>query len=51
MAARELGVAFGRGSRRRPAEVVVFAVPVVAMQAVFTAAAPHMCSGALAGWT
>lgn len=47
-AARELGVAFGPLEAAAAREVVVFAVPVVAMQAVFTAAAPHMRSGALA---
>jgi prephenate dehydrogenase len=46
-AARELGVAFGSVAEAASRQVVVVAVPVVAMKAVFTAIAPHLQPGAL----
>ena len=46
--AREVGVAFGTLADAASCDVVIFAVPVVAMQAVFAAAAPHLRPGALA---
>jgi prephenate dehydrogenase len=46
-AARELGVAFGSVAEAASRQVVVVAVPVAAMKAVFTAIAPHLQPGAL----
>jgi prephenate dehydrogenase len=46
-AAREVGVAFGSLKDTARREVVIVAVPVSAMQAVFTAIAPHLQPGAL----
>jgi prephenate dehydrogenase len=46
-AARELGVAFGSAEDCAAREVVVVAVPVRAMQAMFTRIAPHVRPGAL----
>ena len=48
--AREVGVAFGTLAAAGSCEVVIFAVPVVAMRAVFAEAAPHLNPGALAQW-
>jgi prephenate dehydrogenase len=45
--ARDLGVAFGTLAQAASRQVVVVAVPVVAMKAVFTAIAPHLQPGAL----
>ena len=46
--ARRMGVAFGSLADAAGRDVVIFAVPVVAMQAAFAAAAPHLRPGALA---
>lgn len=46
--ARRLGVAFGSLADAAGRDVVIFAVPVVAMQAAFAAAASHLKPGALA---
>lgn len=46
-AAREAGVAFGTLEEVAAREVVVVAVPVAAMQAVFAALAPHLRPGTL----
>lgn len=46
--ALELGVETGRLEEVAAREIVIFAVPVVAMKAVFRAAAPHLAAGALA---
>lgn len=46
--ARGIGVGFGPMEDAASRDVVVFAVPVVTMQAVFAAAAPHLKAGALA---
>ncbi|HEY3696608.1 prephenate dehydrogenase/arogenate dehydrogenase family protein [Phenylobacterium sp.] len=46
-AAREAGVAFGSLEDAARQDVVVVAVPVAAMRAVFTALAPHLQPGAL----
>jgi prephenate dehydrogenase len=46
-AARELGVGFGSVAEAAAREVVVVAVPVVAMRAMFEAIAPHLQPGAL----
>ncbi len=47
-ATRAIGVGFGSLEAAAAREVVVFAVPVVAMQEVFRAAASHLRPGALA---
>lgn len=47
-AARELGVSLGALKDAASREIVIFAVPVVAMEAAFRAAAPHLKPGALA---
>jgi prephenate dehydrogenase len=46
-AARDLGVGFGSLAEAAGREVVVVAVPVVAMREVFAAMAPHLQPGAL----
>ena len=46
--ARELGVPLGTLDDVASREIVIFAVPVVTMEAVFRAAAPHLKPGALA---
>ncbi|MET0274038.1 MAG: prephenate dehydrogenase/arogenate dehydrogenase family protein [Phenylobacterium sp.] len=46
-AARELGVGFGSVAEAAGREVVVVAVPVVAMRQMFEAIAPHLKPGAL----
>lgn len=45
--AAEAGVAFGSLAQAGACEVVVVAVPVAAMEAVFTELAPHLAPGAL----
>lgn len=45
--ARDLGVESGSVADVASREIVIFAVPVVAMEAVFRAAAPHLRPGAL----
>jgi prephenate dehydrogenase len=45
--ARELGVDVASLAAVAAREIVIFAVPVVAMEAVFRAAAPHLTPGAL----
>lgn len=46
-AAGELGVAFGALDAAAARDIVIVAVPVVAMRSVFTAIAPHLRPGAL----
>jgi prephenate dehydrogenase len=45
--ARDIGVEVGNLAEVASREIVIFAVPVVAMEAVFRAAAPHLQSGTL----
>ncbi len=45
--AAELGVGFGTLERVAGSEIVLFAVPVVSMQATFAAAAPYLAPGTL----
>jgi prephenate dehydrogenase len=45
--AQALGVGFGTLAEAASRDIVIVAVPVVAMQSVFTAIAPHLAPGAL----